>query len=228
LTYINEEWIIAISREAAVTGGTPMERSGRTMTESKSAPAETYREVGRRTIAAGEAHTALIRRTFGAPVQDVWDACTDPKRINRWFMEPAGDLRAGGNFALEGNASGSILKCEAPRLLALTWEYGDDPAAYVELRLSEAEGGGTVLELEHASVSESFLVNDPETGDWGVGVGWEMPLDFLEGYLKGETPDAPTSEWFEFTPEVEKRAAERGVLWAKAVEVALSRSVKNA
>ncbi|OOC53351.1 MULTISPECIES: SRPBCC family protein [Nocardiopsis] len=198
------------------------------MTETASSSAGTHREVGRRTIDAGEAHTALIRRTYSASVEEVWSACTDPKRINRWFMEPAGDLRAGGNFALEGNASGSILKCEAPHLLALTWEYGDDPAAYVELRLSEAEGGGTLLELEHASVSESFLVSDPETGDWGVGVGWEMPLDFLESYLKGETPDAPTSEWFEFTPEVEKRAAERGALWAKAVEVAYARSLKGA
>ncbi|WP_159941995.1 MULTISPECIES: SRPBCC family protein [unclassified Nocardiopsis] len=198
------------------------------MTEAASSSAETHREVGRRTIDAGEAHTALIRRTYDAPVQDVWNACTDPKRINRWFMEPTGDFREGGHFALEGNASGKILRCEEPSLLALTWEYGDDPVAYVELRLSEAGGGGTVLELEHASVSDSFLVNNPETGDWGVGVGWEMPLDFLESYLKGETPDAPTSEWFEFTPELEKRAAERGALWAREVEIAYSRSLKGA
>ncbi|OLT29948.1 hypothetical protein BJF83_09625 [Nocardiopsis sp. CNR-923] len=198
------------------------------MTDVAGSLAVTHREVGRRTIDAGEAHTALIRRTYDAPVEEVWSACTEPKRINRWFMEPEGDLRLGGNFALEGNASGRILRCEAPHLLALTWEYGDDPAAYVELRLSEAEGGGTVLELEHASVKESFLVNDPETGDWGVGVGWEMPLDFLESYLKGQTPDQPTSEWFEFTPELEKRAAERGALWARAVEVAFARSLGTA
>jgi hypothetical protein len=35
----------------------------------------THREVGRRRIAAGEARTALMRRRYEAPIEEVWDAC---------------------------------------------------------------------------------------------------------------------------------------------------------
>jgi hypothetical protein len=57
------------------------------MTDKASPVTETHREVGRRRIAAGEARTALIRRRCDAPVEDVWDACTSPDRLNRWFLE---------------------------------------------------------------------------------------------------------------------------------------------
>ena len=76
------------------------------MTDIASSLTETHREIGRRRIAAGEARTALIRRRYDAPIEDVWDACTDPNRINRWFLPVSGDLRVGGTFSLEGNASG--------------------------------------------------------------------------------------------------------------------------
>jgi uncharacterized protein YndB with AHSA1/START domain len=75
---------------------------------------ETHRKVRRKTIAAGDARTALIRRRYHAPIDDVWDACTSPDRINRWLMPVTGDLRVGGTFSLEGNASGEILRCEPP------------------------------------------------------------------------------------------------------------------
>jgi hypothetical protein len=98
----------------------------------------THREIGRRRMAAGEARTVLIRRRYHAPIQDVWEACTDPERLNRWFLPVSGDLRAGGRFRLEGNAGGEVLRCEPPRLLTVTWVYGDLPADEVELRLSAA------------------------------------------------------------------------------------------
>lgn len=181
---------------------------------------ETYREIGRRRIAAGEARTALIRRRYDAPIEDVWDACTVPDRLNRWFLQVTGDLHVGGTFSLAGNASGEILLCEPPRRLTVTWRYGDNPTDEVDLRLTPAEGGGTLLELEHASVSDVFL-NDPETGMWGIGTGWEIPLTIgLTRYLRGELPDAPASEWFEFKPEDALLADEYGRAWAAAVAAA--------
>ena len=44
----------------------------------------------------------------------MWDACTDPERIGRWFLPVSGDLRLGGRYQLEGNAGGEILRCEPP------------------------------------------------------------------------------------------------------------------
>ena len=60
------------------------------------------RTVGRRTIGAGEARTATLRRHYAAPPEDVWAACTEPDRLNRWFLQVTGDLHEGGRFALEG------------------------------------------------------------------------------------------------------------------------------
>jgi hypothetical protein len=73
----------------------------------------THREIGRRRIASGEeVRTVLIRRRYDAPIQDVWEACTDPERLSRWFLPVTGDLRVGGRFSLQGNAGGEILRCD--------------------------------------------------------------------------------------------------------------------
>ena len=109
------------------------------------------RSVGRRSIATGDGPSVVLRRSYDAPIEDVWDACSDPDRLKRWFLPVSGDLRLGGRFQIEGNAGGEILRCEPPRLLAVSWVYADNPADEVELRLAPGPGGATVLELEHVS-----------------------------------------------------------------------------
>src|SRR5919197_393561 len=112
-----------------------------------------HRELGSRRIAAGQARAVVLRRHYDAPIEDVWDGCTNPDRLSRWFLAVSGDLRPGGTFSLAGNASGQIRRCEPPRLLALTWVYGDRPVDEVELRLTPDPAGGTLFELSHATVS---------------------------------------------------------------------------
>jgi uncharacterized protein YndB with AHSA1/START domain len=65
------------------------------------------RRVGGRTLSAGEAHSVILTRTYDAAVDDVWDACTNPERIARWFLPLSGELRVGGRYQLQGNASGT-------------------------------------------------------------------------------------------------------------------------
>jgi uncharacterized protein YndB with AHSA1/START domain len=189
------------------------------MTDSANSLTELHREVGRRRIAAGEARTAVLRRRYDAPIEDVWGACTEPDRINRWFLPVTGDLRIGGSFSLEGNASGEILRCEPPHLLAVTWAYADRPVDEVELRLSAGTGGGTVLELEHATVSTQVELDGQLLAVIpGVGSGWELPLTYsLPRYLRGELPDAPASEWYEPTPEHMELAERSAEAWAALV-----------
>ena len=43
------------------------------------------RALGRRGTEEGEAYVLRLGRHYDAPVEDVWDACTDPERIARWF-----------------------------------------------------------------------------------------------------------------------------------------------
>ena len=116
------------------------------------------RGVGSGTLPAGAARTITLRRAFSADVEDVRDAITDPERISRWFLAVTGDLREGGTFQLEGNASGEIRTCDPPKLLAVTWlspgtEAGPDDSSIVNVRLiPEADGERTELELEHIAV----------------------------------------------------------------------------
>jgi uncharacterized protein YndB with AHSA1/START domain len=86
------------------------------------------RAVGSRRVPAGEGRSVVLRRRYDAPIEDVWDACSDPDRLKRWFLPVSGDFRVGGTFQIEGNASGEILRCQPPRLLAISWVYGDNPA----------------------------------------------------------------------------------------------------
>jgi uncharacterized protein YndB with AHSA1/START domain len=130
--------------------------------------------------------TVLIRRTYNAEPEDVWEALTDPDRLVRWFLPITGDLRLGGRYSLEGNASGQIVRCDPPREIGLTWEMGGG-SSDVTVRLT-AKGEQTVLELEHAPVPEEVIPN-PEPGHWGLGSGWEMGLTALGGYLAGELPE---------------------------------------
>jgi uncharacterized protein YndB with AHSA1/START domain len=133
-------------------------------------------------------HRVLLRRRYQATAEEVWDACTSPERIARWLTPVAGDLRPGGRYQLEGNAGGSILRCEPPRLLTVSWVFGDAPPSEVELRLSDHGDGGTLLELEHSGLADAALW--AQFGPGAVGVGWDLALLGLALHLAGQaTPD---------------------------------------
>jgi uncharacterized protein YndB with AHSA1/START domain len=181
----------------------------------------TQREIDYRDTAAGRVRSLLIRREYDAEITDVWEAITDPERLRRWFVPVSGDLREGGTFQLKGNAGGDIRRCDAPKLLAVTWAYGDAPAADVELRLSAA-GGVTTLELHHAPIAETVdfggrdidpVLNDAETGVWGLGAGWELGFIGLDMYLKGSFP----ADAAEPSPELIEAADRISSLWSDVV-----------
>jgi uncharacterized protein YndB with AHSA1/START domain len=145
------------------------------------------RNVGMRTLEAGEARVVTIGRSFAADVDDVWDACTNPERIPRWFLPVSGDLRVGGAYQLEGNAGGTVERCDPPTSFAATWEYGDE-VSWIEAHLAP-EDGGTRLTLEHIA-----HIDDERWAQFGpgaVGVGWDLALIGLVLHLRsGEPVDA--------------------------------------
>ena len=151
------------------------------------------REVGPGTLAAGDARSVRLRRTYDAPIEDVWDALTDPERIGRWFLPISGEYRIGGRYQFEGNAGGEIVACERPHRLRATWVYGEpaSPAdiSEVELRLTPSDADSTTLELEHtAIVPEEFWTM---YGPGAVGVGWEGGLLGLALHLTGGSVEDP-------------------------------------
>ncbi|MCW2904730.1 MAG: Polyketide cyclase [Streptosporangiaceae bacterium] len=140
------------------------------------------RHVGKRVLDAGEARIVTVSQTYEASIDDVWDACTNAEGIPRWFMPISGDLRLGGHYQLEGNAGGTVERCDPPKSFAATWEYGGD-VSWIEVRLSAEPEGGTRFELEHtAHVDEERWA---EFGPGAVGVGWDMGLVGLALHLSG-------------------------------------------
>jgi uncharacterized protein YndB with AHSA1/START domain len=135
----------------------------------------TERLLGTKLIAASEARTAVLHRTFAVSIDDLWSAITDRARLRSWFTAPRGELRLGGTYALEAGGHGRILRCDAPRILRVTWSTGPGHPDEVEVRLSKANGGGTGLELEHASVAMT-AADGVTDAILGVGVGWELAM----------------------------------------------------
>jgi uncharacterized protein YndB with AHSA1/START domain len=171
------------------------------------------RRVGSGEFRAGEARMVTLARTYDAPIEDVWDACTNPERIPRWFLPLTGELREGGRYQVQGNAGGLIERCEPPRGFAATWEFGGQ-VSWIELRLSEAAGGGTRFELEHiAHVNDHWA----QFGPGAVGVGWDLALLGLTQHLcTGAAVDREAGLAFPTTEEGRRfvEASSRG--WGEA------------
>nr|WP_042182687.1 SRPBCC family protein [Kibdelosporangium sp. MJ126-NF4]CEL15148.1 Aha1 domain protein [Kibdelosporangium sp. MJ126-NF4]CTQ93256.1 Aha1 domain protein [Kibdelosporangium sp. MJ126-NF4] len=143
----------------------------------------------------GEGRAIALTQSYDAPIDDVWDACTSPERLTRWFAPVSGDLREGGKYAIEGNASGTVDSCDPPKTFALTWEF-DGEVSGVDVRLTAEPNGRTRLELEHRfPVNEHWDLYGPGAG----GVGWDLSLASLAAHL-AEKPLPPEEEWTA-TPE---------------------------
>ncbi|MGW4831644.1 SRPBCC family protein [Amycolatopsis japonica] len=144
------------------------------------------RKLGKRVIEAGEAVTATVSQVYDTALDDLWDACTNPERIPRWFLPVSGELRVGGKYQLEGNAGGTVERCDPPKSFAATWEYGGD-VSWIELRLSPEADGRTRFELDHTAVAGEHW---NQFGPGAVGIGWDMMLNGLALHLaSGEAAD---------------------------------------
>lgn len=127
------------------------------------------------TPTGGPGRKVVAERTYPAAIEDVWDALTNPDRLPRWFLPVSGDLRLGGTYQLEGNAGGTILVCDPPAHLGVTWEFGGG-TSWVDVHLT-SDGDRTTLRLEHvAPVDEAAEQFWDEYGPGAVGVGWDLTL----------------------------------------------------
>jgi uncharacterized protein YndB with AHSA1/START domain len=161
------------------------------------------------------AKVVVAARTYATSVDDLWDAITNIDRIPRWFTPVTGDLRLGGRFQLEGNASGEILECEPPRHLEITWEYGGD-VSWVTVDLSgDPAGEETHLELRHtAHVPPEFW---DAYGPGAVGVGWDLSLMGLGLHLStGDSVDPAEAEEWATSPQGRVFVDECSATWADA------------
>ena len=179
------------------------------------------RQVGEGSVPAGVGRSVRLERDYDAPIEDVWDALTNPERISRWFLPISGDYRVGGRYQFEGNAGGEIVACEQPHRLKVTWGYGEAASgtdvSELELRLSIVDGEATRLELEHTAVVPDQMW--AEFGPGAVGVGWEQGLLGLSLHLRGGSGVDDPAAW-QLSAEGRDFARRSSVAWGDANRVA--------
>lgn len=147
------------------------------------------REVAPDMLAGVAARRLTIGRVYPAARAEVWDACTRPERISRWFTPVTGELRPGGRYQLTGNASGTIERCDPPAGFAASWEFGGS-VARIEVRLTALTPAGTLLELAHTvPVDEHWA----QFGPGAAGVGWDLALTGLARYGLAPHPGGPAA-----------------------------------
>ena len=167
------------------------------------------RQLAQRADTNGATVVVTVGRRYPATVADVWRALTDPERVRRWFLPVTGDLRAGGTYQLEGNASGDILACEPPDHLSVTF---GGATSVVDLRLAQ-DGAETVLEFDHSVPIE---MAGTSAGALYVGPGWDGALMALALYLSDETSDDPAAA--AESPEGQAFGAHSVQAWTAVVE----------
>lgn len=144
------------------------------------------RRVAQRSSETGPTVVVTTNRRFRAPVGEVWAALTEPERIGAWFLPVTGDLRAGGSYQLEANATEDILTCEPPVHLRVTF---GGPSSIVDLRLT-ADGAETLVELDQTVPLE---MAGTSAGALYVGPGWDSALTTLALHLSGELVGDPVA-----------------------------------
>jgi uncharacterized protein YndB with AHSA1/START domain len=167
--------------------------------------------------ADGEKTVVALTRTYDADIADVWEAVTDPERLSRWFLPLEGDLTLGGTYQLKGNAGGTILACEPPRRLLVTWVFppgATENIGEVEVRLHEAASDKTVFELRHSAAVDPAMWE--QFGPGAVGVGWDLGLLGLGMHLENPGADSPPPEEFEKNPESRAYIAACSEAWGAA------------
>jgi uncharacterized protein YndB with AHSA1/START domain len=127
----------------------------------------------------------VLRRTYRAPRQRVFDAWTQPQFAAQFFgpgevtvPEIEMDVRQGGTFRIvmlmpDGdrlNVSGTYREVRAPERLSMTWRWEeDDPAneydSLLTLEFSDV-AGGTELVLTHEQLA-TVESRDRHADGWG-------------------------------------------------------------
>jgi uncharacterized protein YndB with AHSA1/START domain len=140
---------------------------------------------------------AVARRTYGTDQADLFDALTNAERIPRWFLPVTGELEAGGSYQLEGNAGGTVERCDPPESFSITWGYGP-MLSWLQITLTPGADGTTLELLHEAHVDPDMWA---QFGPGAVGVGWDLALMGLGLHIEtGEPVDREAGMNFPLTP----------------------------
>jgi uncharacterized protein YndB with AHSA1/START domain len=166
-------------------------------------------ELRHRTIGAGEARVAVFSRVYDTTVEDLWEACTDPERLARWYTTVTGDLRVGGMFDQVNMGGGVIAVCDAPSHLKLV--LGQGGADEIEVRIAPGPQDGTAtLEVQHATTLDRHEIGGQMyDAVFCMGGGYYPRLLALDLLLRGALPDDYDATAFHLNADM-RPAIDRG------------------
>lgn len=140
-----------------------------------------------------------IVRILPGPIERVWDYLTDPEKRARWFAGGPLEQRVGGRVAFHvrhknlapdetppvehreshdpgRHVSGTVTRCEPPRILAFTFAHYGDSEATFELT---PQGENVRLVLTHRGTGDDLSYMT------GFASGWHTHLAHLVALLEG-------------------------------------------
>jgi uncharacterized protein YndB with AHSA1/START domain len=143
--------------------------------------------------------TVRFERVFPGPVERVWSYLVESEKRGKWLASGEMDLRVGGKVELrfhhadltpheeempekykqyEGgvDSTGTILRCEPPRLLSFTWDDESDVTFELTPR-----GDEVLFVLTHSRLANRDAMVD-------VSGGWHTHLAILDDRLHDRVP----------------------------------------
>lgn len=158
------------------------------------------------------ARGVTLERAYDTTTDDLWDAVTNPDRLPRWFLPVSGELKRGGRYELEGNASGTITECVPPRSFSATWEFGE-AMSWVEVRIAPEGESRSRLTLCHICPVDDHW---EKYGPGAAGVGWDLGVFALTVHVLRPGSDRLDEDIF--TSSAEGKAFIAGVSedWGRA------------
>ena len=146
---------------------------------------------------------AVLKRRVAAPIEEVFDACTEADLLAGWLGPKAfetckveADVRVGGRFAFRMTSAAGVYAAEGvyreitpPTRIVLTWRWTEGPpeeppdgiTSLVTFELAR-DGEGTMLTLTHEGLPDQAQADSHKTG-------WSEALEKLRRLLEeGWTP----------------------------------------
>jgi uncharacterized protein YndB with AHSA1/START domain len=141
-----------------------------------------------------------LRRSFRAPIEELWSALTEPDRVRCWFAPAKIEPRVGGRIELE-HYDGSVMMegmvrvFEPPRVFEYDW-VSRHQTSIVRYEL-EPDGEHTRLTLTEYRLTDAALDRRAP--------GWHHNVERLDAYLERGAAQMPDLDRWRSLREVYRK-----------------------